>query len=125
MGKYGGTTTVMNTLDVGTKFFVHNGNWSGEIIEVDGVKHLATGSGNHFPLDDSYDLDITIETSSKFKFHAHMGCACSSADKVFEVPDKELDWYGDDEDAILRHIEKKYYRPWLEGYLYTHIERVL
>lgn len=123
MGKYGGTTTVMNTLEVGTKFFVNNGNWDGEIIEVDGEKHLATGSGNQFKLDDTYTLDITLATFTKFKFYANMGCACSSATKTFEVPDKEIDWML--ESQIEGYVEKKYFRPWLEEYLYTHIERVL
>ena len=35
---YGGTITDMMTLPVGTKFYVHNGAWNGEIVEKNKAK---------------------------------------------------------------------------------------
>ena len=32
-----------NDLPVGTLFYLHNGNWSGSIVEIDGVKHVQIG----------------------------------------------------------------------------------
>lgn len=40
VGRYGGTPTLMRTLDVGTKFHVCNGMWDGEIILKDGHRHI-------------------------------------------------------------------------------------
>lgn len=65
-GKYGGIVTAVNDLPVGTKFRVENGAWDGEIIEVDGAKHLLLGSGGTIDLSsDDYMLDITIKREGK------------------------------------------------------------
>lgn len=61
MGRYGGTTTVMNTLPVGTSFYVCNGAWDGMITEKDGVKHIKIGNDREFPISDDYKLDIEIK----------------------------------------------------------------
>lgn len=38
--QYGGTLTYYKDLDIGTKFFVSNGAWDGQIIEENGIKKL-------------------------------------------------------------------------------------
>lgn len=63
MGKYGGTTTVMNELPVGTKFYVNNGAWNGEIILKNEIKSiLIKGDSleNAIPIEKDSTLDITI-----------------------------------------------------------------
>jgi hypothetical protein len=63
IGNYGGVTTVISTLDVGTKFHVCNGVWDGEIILKDGKKHvLIKGDDieNAKPILDDRTLDIEI-----------------------------------------------------------------
>jgi hypothetical protein len=62
MGRYGGTTTDMNALPVGTSFHVCNGSWDGMITEKDGVKHIYIDSVREFPIPDNYTLDIEIES---------------------------------------------------------------
>lgn len=57
---YGGRPTLMHTLPVGTKFYVHNGCWKGQIVEKDNFKHLKIGN-LALPLTDDYSLDISIE----------------------------------------------------------------
>lgn len=67
MGQYGGTTTVMSALPVGTSFYVCNGAWDGMITEKDGVKHLKIIGGKEFPLTGeraSHTLDINILEST-------------------------------------------------------------
>jgi hypothetical protein len=59
-GYYGGTPTIMNTLDVGTKFHVFNGRWDGEIISEDGVKYIRIDDDRKIKLDDKYTQDINI-----------------------------------------------------------------
>jgi len=41
--RYGGVKTIMRTLPVGTKFYVHNGVWEGEVVEVNGEKGISIG----------------------------------------------------------------------------------
>lgn len=70
MGHYGGTTTVIKSLPVGTKFYVHNGAWNGEIISRDGVKCvLIEGEKveNAREIKDERTLDISIEGACKHK----------------------------------------------------------
>lgn len=38
--QYGGTLTYYKDMEVGTRFYVMNGHWSGEIIEVEGIKKV-------------------------------------------------------------------------------------
>lgn len=59
-GQYGGTTTIMSTLEVGTKFYVCNGGWEGEIVSIGGVKHIRIDDDRNVKLDDKYSLDINI-----------------------------------------------------------------
>jgi hypothetical protein len=40
LNRYGGITTFVNNLDVGTKFYVCNGAWYGEIVLKDGKKFV-------------------------------------------------------------------------------------
>lgn len=54
-------------LPVGTKFWVQNGHWDGEIIEVDGIKHVRHAMGTHRcdgridrSREGAYGLDIEI-----------------------------------------------------------------
>jgi hypothetical protein len=64
MGRYGGTTTIIKTLDVGTKFYVNNGAWNGEIVLKDGVKCILIEGDdmeNAMPIIDDRTLDITIQ----------------------------------------------------------------
>lgn len=65
-GQYGGTPTLMNTLSVGTKFYVCNGAWNGTITEKDGIKHVKVDAfeDREIPLtgdNENYMLDINIE----------------------------------------------------------------
>ena len=57
--------TVMSTLEVGTKFYVINGHWDGEIIEINGVKYVKVSGpdGNLINLekDPEYELSIDIK----------------------------------------------------------------
>lgn len=60
---YGGTRTVMSTLPVGTKFYVHNGAWNGEIIDVNNQKKLLIEGDdmkNARDIVDGHTLDISI-----------------------------------------------------------------
>jgi hypothetical protein len=62
--KYGGTTTNLNTLDVGTKFYVNNGAWDGTIVLKDGKKCVLVGEDdleNAIEITDERTLDITIK----------------------------------------------------------------
>lgn len=54
--KYGGKFTILNTLEVGTKFHVCNGAWDGEIVEKDGGKWLLVKGDKEpkFKLEGSY-----------------------------------------------------------------------
>ncbi len=65
-GQYGGTPTLMNTLPVGTKFYVCNGAWNGTITEKNGIKHVKVDAfeDREIPLtgdNEDYMLDINIE----------------------------------------------------------------
>lgn len=53
----------MSTLDVGTRFYVNNGAWDGEIIEIDGVKHIDIAGLRTLDLSKhtDYKLDITVK----------------------------------------------------------------
>lgn len=62
-GTYGGRTTLMKTLSVGTKFFVHNGHWEGEIVMKDGLKCVMFKGDvldNAMPIEDDKTLEISI-----------------------------------------------------------------
>lgn len=124
--RYGGTTTVLATLDVGTKFFVNNGHWDGSIIEKDGAKHLLISDERSISLTGSnvdYTLDITIKEMIKFEFNAHMGCRCSSVAAVVEVPHEEVSGMG--EQQMKRYVYDKYFKPWLDKHIEIGFERVL
>lgn len=41
--QYGGTITDMETMPVGTGFYVTNGGWVGRIIDIDSSKYLEIG----------------------------------------------------------------------------------
>lgn len=62
-GRHGGICTIMNDLPVGTKFHIDNGYWDGEIVEIDGVKHLSIDGERTINLEQNpeYVLEITIE----------------------------------------------------------------
>lgn len=51
---YGGRLTYLKDLEVGTTFYVENGNWGGEIIEVDGVKMCKIPDIRTFVIPDNY-----------------------------------------------------------------------
>lgn len=62
MGRYGGITTLLKELEVGTKFYVHNGAWSGEIISLGGIKYVMIEGDkleNAIEISDDKTLDIT------------------------------------------------------------------
>ncbi|MGX1195761.1 hypothetical protein [Metabacillus sp. SLBN-84] len=64
MGHYGGTTTQISSLEVGTKFYVCNGAWDGEIILVDGIKRvLVEGDSieNAITFPEGHTLDIELK----------------------------------------------------------------
>lgn len=62
MQDYHGTWTYMNTLPVGTKFFVCNGYWHGEIVEENGERQIHVFDiDSTFKIDNDYDLSIIIE----------------------------------------------------------------
>jgi hypothetical protein len=72
VGRYGGVPTVMIELEVGTKFFVHNGVWNGEIILRDGKKCvLIEGDKVENAMECSVDktLDITIVDSFRNNYN--------------------------------------------------------
>ncbi|WP_310877067.1 hypothetical protein [Priestia megaterium] len=52
--RYGGTPTLMNTLEVGTKFHVCNGNWDGEIVEIDGEKYVKIDEDRMYKAENRY-----------------------------------------------------------------------
>lgn len=61
--RHGGTRTVLSTLPVGTKFYVHNGAWNGEIIDVNNQKKLlieGDNMKNARNIVDGQTLDISI-----------------------------------------------------------------
>lgn len=62
MRNYEGTKTIMSDLAVGTKFYVYNGAWNGEIVEESGVKMVLAGGigGNLISLDESPDYTLFI-----------------------------------------------------------------
>lgn len=60
IGRYGGVPTIMMDLDPGTKFYVHNGAWYGEVIEFKGEKHIKVDGGVLHKLDEDHSLDISI-----------------------------------------------------------------
>lgn len=62
---YGGVTTDVNSLAIGTHFWVHNGAWYGEIITLNDQKYVRVKDANdkfvtNVPLTDPYELDISI-----------------------------------------------------------------
>lgn len=58
--------TDVRTLDVGTKFYVSNGGWSGEIIEVNGVKHmLVVDTGKAYNLTTRNDEDCMLDIATE------------------------------------------------------------
>ncbi|MCZ4246969.1 hypothetical protein BXO87_02390 [Bacillus sp. GZB] len=67
MNRYGGTLTKISTLEVGTKFYVVNGAWDGEIVEKDGIKQLRIAGSRTTPLtgkNAEYELYIDIEKNA-------------------------------------------------------------
>lgn len=46
--EYGGHIIDLHTLEAGTEFYVHNGVWSGRIVEKDGVKGLVIKGDTQF-----------------------------------------------------------------------------
>lgn len=61
---------VMSELPVGTKFYVNNGAWDGEIIEENGKKHLhvlATGSKFDLTAEERKDYKLDIEITERGK----------------------------------------------------------
>lgn len=58
--QYGGTFVYPIELEVGTKFRVENGNWYGEVIEVDGEKHILTDIDTKIRLTPNYYLWVAI-----------------------------------------------------------------
>lgn len=60
-GKYGGIPTRIDTLKVGTKFYVYNGAWHGEIVQKDGVNHISI-DGHLVKITEGSTLDIGITT---------------------------------------------------------------
>lgn len=67
-GIYGGIVTVINELPVSTKFWVENGHWDGEIIEINGVKHMDIAGGRkvNLELGEEYVLEITIRKEDTY-----------------------------------------------------------
>lgn len=62
--QYGGVKTAMHTLPVGTKFYVVNGAWSGEIVLKNNQKHvLIEGDSmeNARPINEDHTLNIRIK----------------------------------------------------------------
>lgn len=55
----------MIKLPVGTKFWVNNGHWDGQIIEKENKKYIEAYEGkvlkNVFSIDEDYELDIIIK----------------------------------------------------------------
>jgi len=52
----------MRALPVGTRFYVHNGAWHGQIVEDDGEKRvLVEETGDVHPMRDNPEIEITIE----------------------------------------------------------------
>jgi hypothetical protein len=60
-GQYGGIVTEMNTLEVGTKFFVENGYWEGKIVLKNGNKAIHIKNVRTFEIPENYLLEISIE----------------------------------------------------------------
>lgn len=52
--EYGGTLIYLKDLKVGDRFWVTNGAWDGEIIEVYGVKMVSTIKGEFIFKDSDY-----------------------------------------------------------------------
>lgn len=63
MGNYGRMKTYMSTLAAGTKFYVYNGHWDGEIVEINGTKYISIGGENSINLSEypNYTLEIKIK----------------------------------------------------------------
>lgn len=59
-----GTDTVMLALRVGTKFYDHDSGKDGEIIDVDGVKHIKFFNSETFPVEEGYTLTIDVLSCS-------------------------------------------------------------
>lgn len=57
-----GEYTKMITLPVGTKFFVVNGHWEGEIILKDGIKHIRVEGDKEYPIKDTDENVIEIQS---------------------------------------------------------------
>lgn len=84
--KYGGVLTDMTTLPIGTKFFVCNGCWDGEIVELDGLK--AIKPAGHLPVPMSIDNpDNNILSVSQVRV-ACTGCKTefAPAENAMECP---------------------------------------
>lgn len=64
--KYGGCMHPLHLLPVGTRFFVHNGHWTGYITEKDGVKGLVVeGDETFHPLRTTGEDDMAITVMVK------------------------------------------------------------
>ena len=63
-GPYGGERFLIKDLEVGTKFFVHNGVWNGQIVLKDGEKCILLEDDkfeNASSFTDDYTLELTIK----------------------------------------------------------------
>jgi len=63
LGFHGGVEVDLNTLEVGTEFFVHSGHWYGSIVLKDGAKCIFFKDGkleDAIPTEGGYLLDISI-----------------------------------------------------------------
>lgn len=100
MNKYGGTTTIMSTLPVGTSFYVCNGAWNGMITEKDGIKHIKIEeSDKEKPIKDDLTLDINI-VKKKYKVtyeRTEIRTMVVEADSLDEAEQKysEFDYISD------------------------------
>ena len=80
----------INTLPVGTVFYVINGCWVGKVIEIDGVKNILNSRGLFEPSDD-YVLDIEIyRTPEQFKEEQALLNQKTELLEKIEIIDKEL-----------------------------------
>lgn len=56
----------MRDVLVGTRFYVRNGRWTGEVVSRDGMKCIHVHeTGGVFPIPDDYELAIDIEERSE------------------------------------------------------------
>lgn len=62
--QYGGVLTDLDKLPIGTKFYVHNGGWEGEIIEIKGVRCVKPKGARPQPLRDNDPDDNILALSN-------------------------------------------------------------